>query len=80
MLLIFKMSNHKENDMLRDEYSHLVGKEEFDGILKWLLKFINLFKAREIKTLFEGEPAPSTWGATTARCRVAESNYGVWWW
>ena len=51
-----------------------------NGILKWLLKFINLFKAREIKTLFEGEPAPSTWGATTARCRVAESNYGVWWW
>ena len=24
------------------------------------------------------QPAPATWGATTARCRVAESNCGVW--
>ena len=34
MLLIFKISNHKEYDMLREEYSHLVGKEEFDEIYK----------------------------------------------
>ena len=26
------------------------------------------------------QPAPATWGTTTARCRVAESNCGVWWW
>ena len=32
MLLIFKISNHKEYDMLKDEYSHLVGKDEFDEI------------------------------------------------
>ena len=32
MLLIFKISNHKEYDMLREEYAHLVGKEEFDEI------------------------------------------------
>ena len=32
MLLIFKISNHKEFEMLRDEYAHLVGKEEFDSI------------------------------------------------
>ena len=32
MLLIFKISNHKEYDTLKDEYSHLVGKEEFDQI------------------------------------------------
>ena len=32
MLLIFKISNHKEYDMLREEYAHLVGKEEFDQI------------------------------------------------
>ena len=31
-LVIFKISNHKEYDMLREEYSHLVGKEEFDAI------------------------------------------------
>ena len=31
-LVIFKISNHKEYDMLREEYSHLVGKEEFDTI------------------------------------------------
>ena len=31
-LLVFKISNHKEYDMLREEYSHLVGKEEFDQI------------------------------------------------
>ena len=24
--------------------------------------------------------APVTWGRATARCRVAESTYGVWWW
>ena len=33
-LVIFKISNHKEYDMLREEYSHLVGKEEFDAIYK----------------------------------------------
>jgi hypothetical protein len=32
MLLIFKISNHKEYDMLREEYAHLVGKDEFDEI------------------------------------------------
>ena len=32
MLCIFKISNHKEYDMLREEYSHLIGKEEFDEI------------------------------------------------
>ena len=32
MLLVFKISNHKEYDMLREEYAHLVGKEEFDQI------------------------------------------------
>ena len=32
MLLIFKISNHKEYDTLKDEYSHLVGKDEFDEI------------------------------------------------
>ena len=32
MLLIFKISNFKEYDVLREEYSHLVGKEEFDQI------------------------------------------------
>ena len=31
-LVIFKNSNHKEYDMLRDEYAHLVGKDEFDQI------------------------------------------------
>ncbi len=31
-LVIFKISNHKEYDMLREECSHLVGKEEFDAI------------------------------------------------
>ena len=31
-LVIFKISNAKEFDMLREEYSHLVGKEEFDAI------------------------------------------------
>ncbi len=34
MLLIFKISNHKEYDMLREEYAHLVGKEEFDDIYR----------------------------------------------
>jgi hypothetical protein len=34
MLLIFKISNHKEYDVLREEYSHLVGKEEFDDIYR----------------------------------------------
>ena len=32
MLLIFKISNHKEFEMLREEYAHLVGKDEFDEI------------------------------------------------
>ena len=32
MLLVFKISNHKEYDMLREEWAHLVGKEEFDSI------------------------------------------------
>ena len=32
MLVIFKISNHKEYDMLREEYAHLVGKDEFDEI------------------------------------------------
>ena len=32
MLVIFKISNHKEYEMLKDEYSHLVGKDEFDEI------------------------------------------------
>ena len=31
-LVIFKISNHKEYEMLREEYAHLVGKEEFDQI------------------------------------------------
>ncbi len=31
-LVIFRISNHKEYDMLREEYAHLVGKEEFDEI------------------------------------------------
>jgi len=30
MLLIFKISNHKEYEMLKDKYSHLVGKDEFE--------------------------------------------------
>ena len=34
MLLIFKISNHKEYDMLREEYSHLVGQHEFDEIYR----------------------------------------------
>ena len=34
MLLIFKISNHKEYDMLREEYAHLVGKDEFDDIYR----------------------------------------------
>ena len=33
-LVIFKISNAKEYDFLREEYSHLVGKEEFDEIYK----------------------------------------------
>ena len=33
-LVIFKISNAKEYDLLREEYSHLVGKEEFDEIYK----------------------------------------------
>jgi hypothetical protein len=32
MLLIFKISNNKEFEMLREEYAHLVGKTEFDEI------------------------------------------------
>ena len=32
MLLVFKISNHKEYDMLREEFSWLVGKNEFDEI------------------------------------------------
>ena len=31
-LVIFRISNHKEYDTLREEYSHLIGKEEFDEI------------------------------------------------
>ena len=31
-LLVVKISNHKEYDMLREEYAHLVGKETFDDI------------------------------------------------
>ena len=34
MLLLFKISNFKEYEMLRDEYSHLVGKNEFDDIYR----------------------------------------------
>ena len=34
MLLVFKISNHKEYEMLKEEYSHLVGKEEFDTIYR----------------------------------------------
>ena len=34
MLLLFKISNHKEYDMLREEYSHLVGKDSFDDIYR----------------------------------------------
>ena len=34
MLLIFKISNAKEYEMLREEYAHLVGKAEFDEIYK----------------------------------------------
>jgi hypothetical protein len=30
MLVIFRISNHKEYDMLKEEYSHLVGPAEFD--------------------------------------------------
>ena len=30
--LIFKISNHKEYDLLREEYAYLVGKETFDSI------------------------------------------------
>ena len=32
MLVIFKISNHKEFEMLKEEYSHLVGKDEFDDL------------------------------------------------
>ena len=32
MLVIFKISNHKEYEMLKEEYSHLVGKDEFDSL------------------------------------------------
>ena len=31
-LVIFRISNHKEYDMLREEYAHLIGKEEFDEV------------------------------------------------
>ena len=34
MLLLFRISNAKEYEMLAMEYSHLVGKEEFDQIYK----------------------------------------------
>ena len=33
-LVIFKISNAKEYDLLREEYSHLCGKEEFDEIYR----------------------------------------------
>ena len=32
MLVVFKISNYKEYEMLKDEYSHLVGKDEFDSL------------------------------------------------
>ena len=32
MLLVFKISNNKEYEMLREEYAHLVGRDEFDSI------------------------------------------------
>ncbi len=31
-LVIFRISSHKEYDMLREEYAHLVGKDAFDDI------------------------------------------------
>ena len=34
MILCFKISNFKEYEMLKFEYSHLVGKEEFDDIYR----------------------------------------------
>ena len=34
MLLIWKISNAKEYEMLREEYAHLVGKAEFDQIYR----------------------------------------------
>ena len=34
MLLLFKISNFKEYEMLREEYSHLVGKDSFDEIYR----------------------------------------------
>ena len=34
LLLIFKVGNHKEYDMLREEYAHLVGKDELDLLYK----------------------------------------------
>ena len=34
MLLIFRISNAKEYEMLREEYAHLIGKEEFDEVYK----------------------------------------------
>ena len=32
MLLIFKKGNHKEYEMLKEEYARLVGKDKFDSI------------------------------------------------
>lgn len=34
MLLIFKISNHKEYEVLREEYAHLVGRKEFREIYR----------------------------------------------
>ena len=33
-LVVFKISNKKEYDMIREEYAHLIGGEEFDAIYK----------------------------------------------
>ena len=34
MLLIFRISNAKEYEVLREEYAHLIGKEEFDEVYR----------------------------------------------
>ena len=34
MLVCWKISNHKEYDMPREEYAHLVGREEFDAVYR----------------------------------------------
>ena len=62
ILLIFKTGNHKEYDMLGEEYAHLVGKDEFDELYKLAVdKVPNHFRSRQychtsrMKTTFFGK-------------------------